>query len=102
MALSKPSPAFLAAHASGCRHSLACADLVPDAVLYTCDLTTCLQQAHVLKRDLAAIGLQVHVNAFPVDTMFARIASPGEPFDVAFFGWHANYPDPIEMLTRCA
>src|SRR5438067_2450251 len=70
------------------------------ATLYTCDLPTCLQQAHVLKRDLAAIGLQVQVNAFPVDTMFARITRPGEPFDLAFFGWQANYPDPAQMLTR--
>jgi ABC-type transport system substrate-binding protein len=70
------------------------------AILYTCDLRVCAQQAQILKRDLAAIGLDVRVKAFPVDTMFARDARPGEPFDIAFFGWQANYPDPVEMLTR--
>lgn len=53
-----------------------------------------------MKKDLAAIGLQVQVKAFPVDTMFARITRPGEPFDIAFYGWQANYPDPVDMLTR--
>jgi YVTN family beta-propeller protein len=70
------------------------------AILYTCDLSGCLQQAHVLRRDLAAIGLQMQIKAFPVDTMFARIPRPGEPFDIAFFGWQANYADPVQMLTR--
>jgi ABC-type oligopeptide transport system substrate-binding subunit len=42
----------------------------------------------------------VQIKAFPVDTMFARDARPGEPFDIAFYGWQANYPDPVEMLTR--
>jgi ABC-type oligopeptide transport system substrate-binding subunit len=69
------------------------------AILYTCDLPTCATQAHVLKRDLGAIGLQVQIKAFPIDTMFARDARPGEPFDIAFYGWQADYPDPANMLT---
>ena len=68
------------------------------AVLYTCDLSPCAQQAQILKNDLAAIGLQVKVSAFPVLTMFARVRRPGEPVDIASVGWIANYPDPADML----
>jgi ABC-type oligopeptide transport system substrate-binding subunit len=69
------------------------------AVLYTCDLYPCAQLAQIVKTDLAAIGLRVVVKSFPILTMFARIARPGEPFDIAPFGWGAAYPDPANMLA---
>jgi ABC-type transport system substrate-binding protein len=71
------------------------------AVLYTCDLTTCEQQAQIVKTDLAAIGLQVQVKTFPGDKLFARMANPGEPYDLAYpLGWLPNYLDPAAMLTE--
>jgi peptide/nickel transport system substrate-binding protein len=68
------------------------------AVLYTCDIATCAQQAKILKTDLAAIGLQVQVKKFPVQSMWARMARPGEPFDIGTAGWVADHPDPDGML----
>jgi YVTN family beta-propeller protein len=68
------------------------------AVLYTCDIATCAQQAEILKNDLAAIGLQVRVRKFPVLSMWARMAKPGEPFDIGTYGWVADHPDPDGML----
>ena len=68
------------------------------AVLYTCDIATCAQQAEILKTDLAAIGLQVQVKKFPVLSMWARMARPGEPFDIGTYGWVADHPDPDGML----
>lgn len=68
------------------------------AVLYTCDGTPCQEQAQIVKTDLAAIGIQVDVQAFPLQTMFSREGRPGEPFDLGYVGWVADYPDPRAML----
>ena len=68
------------------------------AVLYTFDRPASIQQAQILKNDLAAIGVRVVVKAFPVDALFARLATPGEPFDIAYVGWFADYPDPQGVL----
>jgi ABC-type transport system substrate-binding protein len=68
------------------------------AVLYTCAFQLCVQQAQVLKHELRAIGLRVEVRSFSLLTMFKRIGRPGEPFDLAFYGWLADYPDPGAML----
>jgi YVTN family beta-propeller protein len=68
------------------------------AVLYTCDVPVCAQQAQVLRSDLAAIGLRLRVRAFPVTTMYTRELKPGEPFDIGFGSWGADYPDPAAIL----
>jgi YVTN family beta-propeller protein len=69
------------------------------AVLYTCDQSPCEQQAQIIKTDLAAIGLRVEVKAFSIEAMFAKIATPGEPFDIAPVFWAADYPDPTAFLN---
>ena len=66
------------------------------AVLYTCNSPTCTEQAQILKNDLAAIDLHVVVTTF--EDQFARLAKPGEPFDIAYVGWAADYPDPQGVL----
>ena len=68
------------------------------AVLYTCDGSPCLEQAQIVKTDLEAIGVQVNVQAFPLQTMFLREGRPSEPFDLGYVGWIADYPDPWAML----
>ena len=68
------------------------------AVLYTCDLSPCTEQAQIVKTDLAGIGLQVQVRSFPILTMFAREHRPGEHFDIGWYGWTTAYPDPAGML----
>jgi ABC-type transport system substrate-binding protein len=71
------------------------------AVLYTCEQTTCEQDAQIVKTNLAAIGISVEVKTFPSNTLLARVATPGEPFDLAFTdGWEADYLDPLAMLTE--
>jgi YVTN family beta-propeller protein len=69
------------------------------AVLYTCDLSPCDQQAQIIKTDLAAIGLRVEVRAFPTDTLFTRVATRGEPFDLVWDGWLPDYLDPAAILN---
>jgi YVTN family beta-propeller protein len=68
-------------------------------VLYTCDTPPCPQQAQIIKTDLAAIGLTVKVDEFTLQTLYTRIARPGEAFDMASIGWGADYPDPADMLN---
>jgi YVTN family beta-propeller protein len=68
------------------------------AVLYTCERLTCLQRAEIVKTDLAAIRLRVVVKAFQDPVLFAKLATPGEPFDISNVGWTADYPDPQAVL----
>ena len=68
------------------------------AVLYTCDISPCPEGAQIIKTELAAIGLRVRIKTFPFPTFFARIATPGEPFDLAWAGYIADYPDPQGIL----
>jgi YVTN family beta-propeller protein len=69
------------------------------AVLYTCAFQWCREQAQALKHELRAMGLRVEVHSFSLETMFHRIARPGEPFDLAFYAWFPDYPDPGAMLA---
>ena len=68
------------------------------AVLYTCDIPPCDQQAQIIKQNLAAIGLRVEVKVLH-GTYFAKLATPGEPFDIAWVGWLPDYHDPAAMLN---
>ena len=69
------------------------------AVLYTCNLSPCDQQAQIVKTDLATIGIEVQVKTFPLDALFTRVGTKGEPFDLAWGGWVADYPDPDNFLN---
>ncbi len=69
------------------------------AILYTCDVTPCPQQAQIITADLAAIGIHVETKAFSVATLYTKYTTPGEPFDIGYFGWTADYPDPDDFLN---
>jgi YVTN family beta-propeller protein len=70
------------------------------AVLYTCNVSPCAEQPQIVKTDLAAIGLEVRIQTFPSDNLFARLIRPNEPFDLAMASWAADYPDPEGVLNR--
>jgi ABC-type oligopeptide transport system substrate-binding subunit len=59
----------------------------------------CNDRAEVVRSGLAAIGLRVVAKEFPPAAYFARLARPGEPFDIAFEYWVADYPDPSNFLN---
>jgi ABC-type transport system substrate-binding protein len=67
-------------------------------VFYSCDIYPCAEQAQILKTELAAIGVHLTIRTFPILTGWARMSRPGEPFDIAFFGWALNYADPAGVL----
>jgi ABC-type transport system substrate-binding protein len=44
-------------------------------------------QAEIIKHDLARIRLKVEIHTFPGPLYFAKMATPGQPFDMAYAGW---------------
>jgi ABC-type transport system substrate-binding protein len=69
------------------------------AVLYSCEAAPCDQQAQIIKTDLAAIGIDLQVKTYPDETLFAKLGTPGEPYDLAWVGWYSDYPDPDAVLN---
>ena len=67
-------------------------------MLYTCNVSPCREQAQIAKNNLAAIGLRVEVKTFPGETLFAKLGTPGEPYDMGRLGWLPDYLDPGAML----
>jgi ABC-type oligopeptide transport system substrate-binding subunit len=41
----------------------------------------------------------VEVKKIPFGNLSAKLATPGEPFDLAYIGWIPDYPDPAAMLS---
>ena len=69
------------------------------AVLYTCNLPACASLGQVVRDNLAAIGIAVEVEEFPIPELFDRIGTPGEPFDLAQTNFFADYPDPFDFIN---
>ena len=62
------------------------------AVLYTLAAPVELAQAEILKRNLAAIGIELEIQRFPIALLFQKLATPGEPFDIGRVNW--GFVDP--------
>ena len=60
------------------------------------------QAAQIIKNNLAAIGIDVHVHCMPGDGFFTRMFRPNEPWDIAIDGYGANYNDPGEFINGLA
>jgi hypothetical protein len=54
--------------------------------------------AQVVHDNLAAIQIDVQPQFFPVPEFFGRIATPGEPWDLALPAWNADYADPWDFI----
>ena len=72
---------------------------VRNALLYTCTISPCDEQAQIIKANLAAIRINVQVRSFPPEQLFHRLATKGEPYDLATAGWVADYTDPSQFLN---
>ena len=68
------------------------------AVLYTCNFPDCTRHAAILRANLAAIGIDLSVQRFPIGEMFERLETPGEPFDLVYSNWFADFVDPNNFL----
>jgi peptide/nickel transport system substrate-binding protein len=69
------------------------------AVFYTCNHSPCDRMAQVVKSNLAAIGIDVQVKTFPLFAALTRVGTKGEPFDLGWSEWVADYPDPDNFLN---
>ncbi len=68
-------------------------------VFYTCNQPECLEQAEIVRGNLAAIGIDVEIRRFAFGTLFERLQDPDEPFDLSLFGWIGDSPDPAEFVN---
>jgi ABC-type transport system substrate-binding protein len=73
-----------------------------DAELYCVLKAGSPQAAQIIKNNLAAIGIDVHVHCVPGDEMWTLLSRPNEPWDIAIDGYGANYNDPDEFINGLA
>ncbi len=69
------------------------------AVLYTCIVPVCVEQGKEIRRNLAAIGVDVEIENFPWNEMVRRINRPGEPWDIGYWGWGIFIADPSDFVA---
>jgi peptide/nickel transport system substrate-binding protein len=69
------------------------------AVLYTFGIPPALAAAQVVSQNLARIGVDVEVKGIPPSAYVARIQAAGEPYDLAFNLWAADYADPYSFVN---
>jgi ABC-type transport system substrate-binding protein len=73
-------------------------------VLYTASAPLPMALGQLVKRQLAEIGLEVDVRGLPLHTAsgayFAKLATPGEPWDLALGLWQPSYVDPYAYLNQ--
>jgi peptide/nickel transport system substrate-binding protein len=70
------------------------------AVLYTPSDAISVAQAQTVKRNLAAIGLEVEVKEWPRRVHFQKLSTRGEPWDLAAWNWVPEYADPYSYLNE--
>ena len=57
------------------------------AVLYTLSFPADRAQAQILRRNLAEIGIALEIKEFPLQVLFEKLSTPGEPFDIGRVSW---------------
>jgi peptide/nickel transport system substrate-binding protein len=72
------------------------------AVLYIPGFAPARAQAQIVEDDLKKIGLDVVVEEFPPLVELAKVATPGEPFDIAWYGFSSPSPADPSFLAQVA
>jgi peptide/nickel transport system substrate-binding protein len=73
-----------------------------DAVLYCVLEAGSPRAAQIIKNNLAAIGIDVHIRFVPGYEMWTLLARRNEPWDIAIDHYGANYGDPDEFINGLA
>ena len=55
--------------------------------------------AQIVRRNLASIGLDVELRAFPPAVFVEKLETRGEPWDLAILPWQPEYVDPYTFLN---
>jgi len=71
---------------------------IRQAVMWTCQSPSCLRLAESVKQTLRAIGIGVRIKEIPASAIFEREFTPGARYDIAWFGWEADYADPSTFI----
>jgi ABC-type transport system substrate-binding protein len=70
------------------------------AVLYTCNVSPCPEQAQIVQQDLKQIGINVEIRQFTRAVEITKTGTKGEPFDIdGGAGWLADYADPFDFIN---
>ena len=59
-----------------------------------------MDEARIVQTDLKAIGITVDITALPSGIIYSRLTTPGEPWDIAWVNWGADFADPFTMLNE--
>ena len=70
-----------------------------ELVLYADSSPSGVSLAQTLVFNLGQIGIDVQVKIFDVNALNDRLATAGEPFDLALGGWVADYADPAGFFV---
>jgi ABC-type transport system substrate-binding protein len=73
------------------------------AILYVNSSPLPMAIGQLVKQQLAQIGLEVEVRGIPIHSAsaayFRKLATPGEPWDLAFGLWSPSYVDPYAYIN---
>jgi peptide/nickel transport system substrate-binding protein len=73
------------------------------AILYTNSSPIPMAIGQLVRQQLAEIGLDVEVRGIPIHSAsaayFKKLATPGEPWDIAFGLWSPSYIDPFAYIN---
>jgi peptide/nickel transport system substrate-binding protein len=73
------------------------------AILYVNSSTIPMAIGQLVRQQLAEIGLDVEVKGIPIHSAsaayFNKLATPGEPWDMAFGLWSPSYIDPFAYIN---
>jgi peptide/nickel transport system substrate-binding protein len=67
-------------------------------VFYGSTTPTSVAVLQLVKNDLSKIGINANLKTFPFAVRVAKEGHRGEPFDLDFQAWGADYPDPVDFI----
>ena len=59
-----------------------------------------MDQARIVQTDLKKIGITVDITSLSSGIIYTRLATPGEPWDIAWVNWGADFADPFTMINE--
>src|SRR6185436_8206039 len=70
------------------------------ATLMTFDFAPFTTWAAIVRANLARIGIDLTIRALSLPDYQRRIGDPRAGYDLAFFSWYVDFPDPHNVLNR--
>jgi peptide/nickel transport system substrate-binding protein len=68
-------------------------------VMYTSNDQQGRNTGQLVEANLKAIGLDVQVKPYSFTVLIDKTGTRGEPFDLYWIGWIADYPDPFDFIN---